>query len=56
MVQEYIDIEYDIRVLICDGEVVDSMKRNVISGDVRSNASLGATTEMIELTEIERRD
>ena len=32
------------------------MKRNVISGDVRSNASLGATTEMIELTEIERRD
>lgn len=56
LVQEYIDIEYDIRVLICDGEVVASMKRNVISGDVRSNASLGATTEMIELTEIERRD
>jgi len=32
------------------------MRRNVISGDIRSNASLGATTEMIELTEIEKRD
>ena len=30
------------------------MKRNVLSGDVRSNASLGAKTESIVLTEVEK--
>jgi RimK family alpha-L-glutamate ligase len=53
LVQEYIEIEYDIRVLVVNGKVLASMKRNVISGDVRSNASLGATTESMELTDIE---
>lgn len=56
LVQEYIEIKYDIRVLVSDGEVIAAMKRNVISGDVRSNASLGATTEEIELTDIEKAD
>ena len=54
LVQEYIEIDYDIRVLVSNGEVIASMKRNVISGDVRSNASLGAKTESIKLTDIER--
>ena len=54
LVQEYIEIDYDIRVLVSNREVIASMKRNVISGDVRSNASLGAKTESIELTDIER--
>jgi RimK family alpha-L-glutamate ligase len=54
LVQEYIEIEYDIRVLVSNGKVIASMKRNVISGDVRSNASLGAKTESIKLTDIER--
>jgi ribosomal protein S6--L-glutamate ligase len=53
LVQEYIKIEYDIRVLVANGKVIAAMRRNVISGDVRSNASLGATTESIELTDIE---
>ena len=30
------------------------MKRNVMSDDIRSNASLGAKTESIELTDIEK--
>ena len=29
------------------------MKRNIMSDDIRSNASLGATTESMELTDIE---
>ena len=56
LVQEYIEIDYDIRVLVSNGEVIASMKRNVISGDIRSNASLGAKTEPIELTDKERTD
>ena len=54
LVQEYIEIDYDIRVLVSNGEVLAAMKRNVISGDIRSNASLGAKTETIELTDIEK--
>ena len=54
LVQEYIKIDYDIRVLVSNGEVLAAMKRNVISGDIRSNASLGAKTESIELTDIEK--
>ena len=54
LVQEYIKVDYDIRVLVLNGEVIASMKRNVISGDIRSNASLGAKTEKIELTQIEK--
>ena len=54
LVQEYIKVDYDIRVLILNGEIIAAMKRNVISGDIRSNASLGAKTEKIELTQIEK--
>ena len=54
LVQEYIKIDYDIRVLVSNGEVIAAMKRNVLSGDIRSNASLGAKTESIVLTEVEK--
>jgi len=54
LVQEYIKIDYDIRVLVVNGEVLASMRRNVMDDDIRSNASLGAKTESIELTDIEK--
>ncbi len=50
LLQEYIKIEYDMRVLVVNGEVMAAMRRNIMEGDIRSNASLGATTESIELT------
>jgi RimK family alpha-L-glutamate ligase len=53
LLQEYIKIEYDIRVLVVNGKVLGAMKRNVMDGDIRSNASLGATTEFMELTDKE---
>ena len=53
LLQEYIKIQYDMRVLVVNGKVLSSMKRNIIEGDIRSNASLGAKTEYIELTDIE---
>jgi len=53
LLQEYIKINYDIRVMVVNGKVLGAMRRNVMSGDIRSNASLGATTESIELTDIE---
>lgn len=54
IIQEYIKTDWDIRVLVCEGEVIAAMKRLVMSDDVRSNASMGADTELIELTELER--
>ena len=53
LLQEYIKIDYDIRVLVVNGAVLAAMKRNVMDGDIRSNASLGATTESMELTDKE---
>ena len=54
ILQEYIKIDYDVRAVVLDGKVIASMKRNVAEGDFRSNASLGATTEEHELTELEK--
>ena len=53
IIQEYIKTDYDIRVVVCKGEVIGAIKRKVIVGDVRSNVSLGATAEEFELTELE---
>jgi len=57
LIQEFIKTDYDVRVVILDGKVLGSMKREVISdGDFRSNVSLGAESAAFELTEIEERD
>ena len=54
IIQEFVPIDYDIRVIVCEGQILGSMKREVISGDGRSNVSLGAEASPIELTEIEK--
>ena len=56
IIQEYIKIDYDVRAIVFRGEVIAVMKREVMSGDVRSNVSLGATTKPHELTELETKD
>lgn len=56
LIQEYIPIDYDIRAVVLGNEVVAAIKRNVIKGtDFRSNVSLGAKAEMIELTDLEKK-
>jgi RimK family alpha-L-glutamate ligase len=56
VVQEYIETKYDVRVIVHNRKVIGSMKREVITGDVRSNVSLGAEASGFELTEIEEKD
>ena len=57
IIQEFIEIDYDVRVVVLDGRVLGTMKREVITdGDFRSNISLGAEASDIKLTEIEERD
>jgi len=58
IIQEYIPLEYDIRIMVMDGKVLGAMKRNVIQddNDFRSNVSLGAEAEQIDITELEEKD
>ena len=57
LVQEFIELEYDIRAMVLHDEVIGVMKRNVIKGiDFRSNVSLGAESEKMKLTELEKED
>ena len=54
IIQEYIEIDYDMRVIVNEGKVVGAMKRTVMKDDVRSNVSMGAQAEEIELTDLEK--
>ena len=55
LVQEFVELEYDIRAMVLHDEIIAVMKRNVIKGaDFRSNVSLGAEPEKMKLTELEK--
>ena len=54
LLQEYKDMEYDVRVMINNKKIIGAMRRNKIIDDFRSNISQGADAEEIELTEIEK--
>lgn len=54
LLQEYIDMDYDVRVMINNKEIIGAMKRTKIIDDFRSNISQGAEAEEIELTELEK--
>ena len=53
LIQEYIKTKFDVRVLVLGGKVIATMKRDVIEGDFRSNASLGAKVKKYNLSELE---
>ena len=53
LLQEYIKTDWDARVVTLGGQILGAMKRKVITGDFRSNVSIGAETENMELTDLE---
>ncbi len=56
LVQEFIEESrgMDVRVFVINGEVVGAIKRQAQGDEFRSNISLGATAEPVELTKKER--
>ncbi len=54
ILQEFIPLEYDIRVIVLAGEIHGAMKRPTPKGDFRSNVHQGSEPEKIILTEMER--
>ena len=53
LLQEYIESDFDVRVVIVNREIIGAMKRNKITGDFRSNMSQGVRDE-VELTDVEK--
>lgn len=50
IVQEFIKMDFDIRVLCIGGSVIGAMKRYIVHNDFRSNVSLGSVVEPHQLT------
>ena len=47
LLQEFIKIDSDIRIFVVDNKVLGAIKRFILPGDFRSNASLGSRAEKI---------
>ncbi|HHE45911.1 MAG TPA: ATP-grasp domain-containing protein, partial [Candidatus Moranbacteria bacterium] len=52
LIQEFLKIDGDIRVLVVGKKILGAIKRTVLKNDFRSNVSLGAKIKKIELTTI----
>lgn len=56
ILQEYLKIDYDIRSIVVDNEIIASVKRlSSNKGDFRTNKSLGNETEPYKLSEDEKK-
>jgi len=55
IIQEYFEIEFDVRTIVVDGKIVASIKRNKGDGDFRTNKSLGNDTDPYTLNEEEKK-
>jgi len=55
IIQEYFEIDYDIRTIVLDGEIIASIKRVKGENDFRTNKALGSDTEPYELSEKEKK-
>lgn len=51
ILQEFVKMDSDIRVLCIGDTVLGAVKRHVVDGDFRSNASLGAAVEPYAMTD-----
>jgi len=54
LLQTYIKSDHDVRVLVLGDKIFASMRRDVLKGDFRSNASLGAKVKEYKLSEEEK--
>ena len=53
LLQKYVKADHDVRVLVLGNRVLAAMRRDVLKGDFRSNASLGAKVSEYKLSEKE---
>jgi len=53
LLQSYIKSDFDVRVLVLNGEILTAMRRDVLEGDFRSNYSQGAKVKEYKLNDEE---
>ena len=53
LLQEYVDMDFDIRVMIVNRKIIGAIKREKVIDDFRSNISQGANAKKIKLTKLE---
>ena len=51
LIQQYVPINGDIRVIVLNGQVIGAMNREKVKNDFRSNASLGASVDEADITD-----
>ena len=54
LIQEFLDIESDVRTLVLNGQILASAERKNESSDFRHNVHLGAKTQPYKLSEFEK--
>jgi RimK family alpha-L-glutamate ligase len=54
LIQQYFDVQFDVRTLVLDGKIIASAKRLRGSSDFRTNLALGNKGEPHELSDIEK--
>ena len=50
ILQEYIDMKSDMRIIVLDGEIVGVMNRGKVKNDFRSNFSMGAKIKKVSIS------
>jgi len=55
VMQEYMEIQFDVRTIVFDGEIIGSLKRLKGKKDFRTNVSLGNTSKPYKLNDNETR-
>ena len=55
IVQEYFEIDFDVRTIVLDGNIIASIKRKKSGNDFRTNKALGGDTEPYKLNEEEKK-
>jgi len=56
IIQEFLNIKFDIRTIVFNGRIIASTKRNKPEKDFRSNRHMGATTEPYILNDREKKE
>ena len=51
ILQEYIDMKNDMRIIVLDGKIMGVMQRDKVKGDFRSNFSLGGSVKEIKISD-----
>ena len=52
---KYFEIDFDVRTIVLDGNIIASIKRKKSGGDFRTNKALGGDTEPYKLNEEEKK-